>query len=250
MGAGRFYGDEDTTLNGEPTFIWAPNMYLMEHSYMAAPEVLISESIGPSTADAFTDLPKWITSRGAGAKNMRQVTISSVRGHTAITPVFTSQLYGTGVGGDNSYYLSTYHDFVICGVQSERVNGGAYVRGACLTDTIWGAGFGVNTDKRSYAMCFRSPVSLTTPVTVVQYDAGTGVASGTTLGPLAGSAAPCAVCLAPEHCRAQRVHPRPAGPRARPAWRWRVTIAVTIPDNHHGRLGTAARPVCPASHRR
>ena len=172
------------TLDGEPTFIWAPNMYLMEYSYMAAPEVLISESIGPSTADAFTDLPKWITSRGAGAKNMGQVTISSVRGHTAITPVFTSQLYGTGVGGDNSYYLSTYHDFVVCGVQSERVNGGAYARGACLTDTIWGAGFGVNTDKRSYAMCFRSPVSLTTPVTGVQDDAGTGVASGATLGPL------------------------------------------------------------------
>lgn len=157
-GLGEFY--MRFGINGQPTFLWAPMAERPRYSYMAAPEILISEPLGQDTLspDAFSEVPRWWI--GNEPTYYPTMSIARTPGHRGRVAEFVTPLFGTGIGdGSSAYYFSSNNDFIIAGA-SKNIRS----RGACLTDTLWGAGFGTNTDTRAYAMCFRSPVSLATSI--------------------------------------------------------------------------------------
>lgn len=151
------------TLDGALTFLWAPLAYQPDYSFMAGPDILIGNYLNSDvlSSDGFVIRPNFWKSSSIWPP-YPAVTIARMDGHRYRIPLFSPFMFGVGtgdrIGPDRGGYVSTHNDFIV---------GGSYEmlsRGACLTDTLWGAGFGTNEDRRAYAMCFRSPVALATSV--------------------------------------------------------------------------------------
>jgi Beta-propeller repeat len=137
-------------LDGSPRLVWAPFTSKIDGTYYqslfgTSSKIIYTPPIGSNSNDAII----YDVAPGVGRDSHKPVfSLTTTSDWITYTPIYTSPILGCGG------YSSDFHNGFIL-FQQDRFPS----RGACLTDTAWGAGFGDNNGEQPYLVLLRPVVT-------------------------------------------------------------------------------------------